>query len=81
MRVTNPHRRAQDARTQAAATRAQADELRSVSVNDAARRIEAQRAAEDEAQRRAAERARRLQSPLPMPRRSDPHSQGPSRGL
>lgn len=44
MRMTNPRRDAQNARRRAAMTRAETDELRSLPVNEAARRIETKHA-------------------------------------
>ncbi|WFP16593.1 MobF family relaxase [Citricoccus muralis] len=82
MRMTNPHRNAQDARTRAALIRAEADELRSLPVTEAAERIEAKRAEQEHARQRAAERARQLHDPFEHdPHRADPHRDGPARRL
>lgn len=82
MRVTNPHRHAHDARTRAALIRAEADELLSLPVTEAAERIEAKRADQEHARQRAAERARQLRDPSEHhPHRTDPHRDGPARGL
>lgn len=51
MRVPNPHRAARDAKARAAMLRAEADELRSLPANDAARQIEAKRAEHEARQR------------------------------
>ncbi len=82
MRVVNPYRDARDARAKAAATRAEADELRGLPITDAAQRIEAKRTAQERARQRAAERARQLHDPFENdPHRHDPHREGPTRGL
>ena len=82
MRVISPRRDARDARTRAAMLRAEADELRGLPVNDAARRIEAKRAEQENQQRRAAERARQFGDPFERdPHRHDPRRDGPTRGL
>ncbi len=75
VRVTNPHRQAAQARTRAAATHAEADELRSLPVGEAARRIEAKRAEQEQTRQRAAERARQLRDPFER----DPHHRDPRR--
>ncbi|MGP5054684.1 MobF family relaxase [Brachybacterium paraconglomeratum] len=81
MRVTNPRRDARDSRTRAAMLRAEADELRSLPVNEAARRIEDKRAERETQQRRAAERARQLRDPFEHdPHRHDPRREGPGLG-
>ncbi len=81
MRVTNPHRNAQDARTRAALIRADADELRSLPVTEAAERIEAKRVEQEHARQRAAERARQLHDPFEHdPHRTDPRRDGPMLG-
>lgn len=81
-RLTNPHRQASEAHRSAAATRAEADELRNLPVSEAARRIEAKRAEQEHARQRAAERARQLRDPFAHdPHRSDPHREWPARGL
>lgn len=83
MSTINPHRQAQDVRTRATATRAEADELRNLSNNEGARRIEAKRTEEDQSRRRAAERARELHDPFERDphRRGDSGREGPARGL
>ena len=82
MRVTNPHRSARDARTRAAMIRAEANELRSLPVNDAARLIDAKSAEEESQQQRAAERARQFGDLFEHDphRRSDPERKGPGLG-
>ena len=57
MRTVNPHRNAHDARARATLARAEADELRSITINDAARRIEAKRAEQELTRVQAAQRA------------------------
>ncbi|MGP5307063.1 MobF family relaxase [Brachybacterium alimentarium] len=82
MRVTNPHRAARDARAQAAATRAEANELRSLPINDAERRIETKRAEQEHTRQQAAERAQQFRNPFEHdPHRSGPRREGPTRGL
>lgn len=82
MRTTNPRRDARDARTRAAMLRAEADELRSLPVNEAARRIEDKQAERENQQRRAAERARQFGDPFEHdPHRGDPRREGPGRAL
>lgn len=82
MRVTKPHRHARDARAQAVATRAEADELRNLPINDATRRIEAKRAEQEHARRRTAERVRQLHDAFEHDtHQRDPRREGPSRGL
>ncbi|WP_087015916.1 MULTISPECIES: MobF family relaxase [Microbacteriaceae] len=82
MRTTNPHRNAQNARTRAALNRAEADELRSLPVNAAARRIEANRAEQEQKRQQAARRARQLQEPFERDSHpSNSRREGPGRGL
>ena len=82
MRITNPRRKAHDAHTKAAATRAEADELRALPITEAAARIEAKRADQENARQRAAERAQQLRDPFEHdPYRHDPHRDGPTRSL
>lgn len=82
MRITNPHRNAHDARTQAAVARAEADDLRSLPITEVAARVEAKRVEQERARRRAAERARQLRDPFEHdPHRSGPRREGPARGL
>ncbi|WP_175986199.1 MobF family relaxase [Microbacterium tenebrionis] len=82
MSTVSPHRDAHDARARAAASRAQAETLRSLPTGDAASLIEATRAEQEETKRQAASRARRLGDPFEHEaRRSDPRREGPTRGL
>lgn len=82
MGAVNPHRTAADARRRAALVRAEADELRNLPVTDAARRIKAKRAEQEQTWQQAAQRARQLGDPFQHePRRSDPGREPPSRGL
>lgn len=76
MRITNPHRYARDARTQAAVARAEADELRSLPITEAAPLIQAKRAEQEHARQRAAERSRQLHDPF----EHDPHQRAAPRG-
>ncbi|MFV4913123.1 AAA family ATPase [Microbacterium lacticum] len=78
MRTINPHRNALDARTRAALIRAEADELRSLPVGDAAQRIEAKRAEQERTRQRGAQQL----DPFEHDRhRSEPRHEGPTRGL
>ncbi|WP_436327146.1 MobF family relaxase [Brevibacterium sp. FAM 27836] len=82
MRTTNPHRMARNARARAALTRAEADELRSLPITDAAKRIEVKRAEQEHIRQQAAKRAQRLPDPFAHdPHRGGPHREGPARGL
>lgn len=81
MRTINPHRNAQDARARVALARAEADELRSLPVNDAARRIEAKRAEQEQTRQRAAQRARQRDAFEHDTPRTDPGRDGPARSL
>ncbi|WP_417555548.1 MobF family relaxase [Microbacterium sp.] len=82
MRTTSPHRAARDARAHAAMIRAEVDELRSLPINDAARRIEVKRAEQEHARQRTAERAQQLHDPFEHdPHQRDPRREGPTRGL
>ncbi len=82
MRVSNPHRNARDARTRAAMIRAEADELRTLPINEAARRIEAKQTEQENQSRRAAEGARQLGDPFEHdPHRRDSRREGPTRGM
>lgn len=82
MRTTNPHRAARDTHAKAATTRAEADELRSLPLADAAKRIEAKRAEQEHLRQQAAERAQQLHDPIAHdPHRSGPRRYGPTRGL
>ncbi|MGP5292534.1 MobF family relaxase [Brachybacterium tyrofermentans] len=82
MRVTNPHRNAQDARPRAAVTLAEADELRTLPINEAARRIETKQTEHENQQRHAANRAPQLRDPFEHDSQSNgPRRDGPARGL
>lgn len=82
MRTTNPHRTARDARARAALTRAEAEELRSLPITDAAKRLEAKRAEQEHLRQQAAKRAQQLPDPFEHdPHRHDPRWNGPTRGL
>ena len=61
--------------------RAEADELRSLPVADAARRIEAKRAEQEQTRQRAAQRERQLDPFERDTRRHDPGHDGPARSL
>lgn len=81
-RVISPHRVARDAQTQAAMLRAEGDELRALTVNDAARLIEAKRAEQETQRQQVAERERQISDPFERePRRNDPHRDGSARRL
>ncbi|WP_454114990.1 MobF family relaxase [Microbacterium lacticum] len=81
MRTINPQRAARDAFTRATLARAEADELRSLPVGDAARRIEAQRAEQEQTRQRATQRERQLDPFERGTRRHDPGHDGPTRSL
>lgn len=82
MRTTNPHRNAPDARAQAALTRAEADQLRALPINEAARCIEAKQTEQEHQQRQTAERARQFGDPFEHdPHRNVQRREGPARGL
>ena len=81
MNTINPRRQAQDARTRAAETRAEADELRNLPAGEAARRIEAKRAAQEQLPHTRTRRARQLDPFDPEPLRHDPSRRRPVRGL
>lgn len=82
MRATNPHWAARDARTKAALTRAEADELRSLPVNEAAERIETKRAEQEHLRQQATKRAQQLHDPFERdPHRNDPRREGLTRSL
>lgn len=82
MRLPNPHSAARDARTHAAVLRAEADQLRNLPVNDAARLIEAKRADLDQQRRQVAERERQISEPFEHDQhRSSPRRDGPAQGL
>nr|WP_225752432.1 hypothetical protein [Pseudoclavibacter sp. Marseille-Q3772] len=63
-RTPNPERQAHDAKNRAALLRSEADELRSLPINDAAHLIETKHAAQEQARQDATERARKLRDPL-----------------
>ncbi|SBM44405.1 Conjugative relaxase TrwC [Propionibacterium freudenreichii] len=69
MGAVNPRPNAEDARRRAALIRAEADELRGLTVNDAARRIETKRAEQEQTRRQA---TRRAGQPDPYERDSPP---------
>ncbi|WP_229116615.1 AAA family ATPase [Parenemella sanctibonifatiensis] len=79
MRALNPHRNARDARTRAALLRAESEELRGMSVNEAAQTIETRRVERERALQQAEQRQRQLSSPEPLSRQG-PGSQ-PERGI
>lgn len=81
MRVVNPHRNAQDARARATVAHADADELRNLPINDAARRIEAKRAEQEQTRQRTAQRARQLDPFERDTPRTNSGREGPARGL
>lgn len=81
MRTVNPQRAARNAFARATLARAEADELRNLPVNDAARRIEAQRAEQEQTRQRAAEQARQFDPLGRGPHRRDPGRDGPARSL
>ena len=82
MREPDPHRRARAARTEAAATRAEADQLRALPIVEAAARIDAKQAERADQRQRAAERAQQLRDPFEHDtHRHDPRSDGPTRTL
>ena len=58
MRTVNPHRNPREARARAALVRAEAKELRSFPVNDAARRIQTTRTEQEQKGRQTAQRTR-----------------------
>lgn len=81
-RTTNPDRQARDAKNRAAATRAEADELRSLPITEAARLIETKHAAQEQARERAAQRERQLHDPFEHDlHRHELRREGPTRGL
>ncbi|WP_454118422.1 hypothetical protein [Microbacterium lacticum] len=81
-RMVNPRRDARDARTRAATSRAEADELRGLPITDAARRIEVRRVEQEQARQRAAQRARQLHDPFERGlHRSGTRREGPTRSI
>ncbi len=81
MRAVNPHRNADDAHRRAALIRAEADELRSLPLTDAARRIETNRAQQKQTRQQAGQRTRQLDPFEREPQRDSPHRERPTRGL
>ncbi len=83
MRTINPQRAARDTLARATLARAEADELRSLPINDAARCIEAKRAEQERTEREqwAARRARQLEPFERNDPRRDPGRDGPARSL
>lgn len=82
MRATSPHRQTREAQTRAAALRAEAGRLRSLPVTEAARRIETQRAEQEQQRQKLAERRRQLGDSYDRGQhRSDPGRDGHARGL
>ena len=82
MRLTaNPRRQAHDAKNRAALLRSEADELRALSINDAARLIEAKHAAQEQTRERAARRARQLEPYERDSSRPTPGADRPERRL
>lgn len=82
MSTINPYRTVRDARTRAAMLRAEADELRALPVNDAARLIEARRADQEKQRQQVAECERQISDSFEHDRhRADPYRDGPSPGL
>ena len=81
MRTVNPQRAARDALTRATLARAEADELRNLSVNDAARIIAAKRAEQEQTRRLLEQRERQLNPFQRTTPGSDPGRDGPARGL
>ncbi len=80
--ILKPHRKAEDARSRATLVRAEADEIRALPVNEAARRIEAKQTEQERRRHEATERERQLPAPFEHdPHRHDPGHDGPSRGL
>ncbi len=81
MRTVSPHRNAQDARARVALARVEADELRNLPVNVAARRIETNRAEQEQTRQWAAQRAQHLDPFERDSPRMDPGREGPTRSL
>ena len=80
MRTVNPQRAARDAQARATLARAEADELRSLPINDA-ERIEAERVEKEQTRQRIAQRERQLDPFERDTRRHDPGHDGPARSL
>ncbi|MGO3758166.1 MAG: MobF family relaxase [Agrococcus casei] len=82
MRATSPHRQAREAQTRAAALHAEAGRLRSLSVTEAARLIEAQPTEQEQQRQKLAERRRQLGDPYDRDsHRSGPHREKPTQRL
>lgn len=81
MRTVNPHRNVRDAQARVIQARAEADELRSLPVASAARRIEVRRAEQEQARQREAQRERQLDPFEGDARHHDPGHDGPARSL
>ncbi len=82
MRVPSPRRAARDAKSQAAMLRAEADELRMLPVNDAARQIETKRTERENQRQQMVKREPQISDPFEHDRhRSGPRREGPTRGL
>lgn len=80
--TANPDRQAHEAKNRAALLRSEADELRALPVNDAARLIETKYSAQEQSREHAAQGKRQLHDSFELdPRRSDPSRDGPARGL
>lgn len=81
--MLNPHRKAEDARARATAIRAEADELRTLPVNEAARRIEAKQAEQEHPRQQATEREKQLRDSFIHESRltSGPDHERPGHGL
>ena len=79
--LADQQRAARDALTRATLARAEADELRNLSVNDAARIIAAKRAEQEQTRRLLEQRERQLNPFQRTTPGSDPGRDGPARGL
>lgn len=81
MRTINPNGAARDAFARATLARAEADELRALPIADAAKRIAARRAEQEQTRLRAAQRERQRDPFERGMRRHDPGHDGPARSL
>ena len=82
MSTISPQRNVQDARARAAVARAEANELRMLPVNAAARQIETKRAERENQRQQVLERQRQISDPIEHDRhRSGARRDGPTRGL
>ncbi|MFK5210461.1 MobF family relaxase [Propionibacterium freudenreichii] len=81
MRTINPQRAARDALARATLARAEADELRSLPIDDAAQRIKAERAKQQQLRQHAAQRAQQLDPFARESPRTEPSREGPTLGL